>query len=118
MKQPVGAFRIATQPVGIANGKLGQALPQAGVVRLAGCLPRILEHLVGMERPPGIEQSLCLVQRLLGRPHLALGLSWHPLRAMWQRATEFIPGSRTTRAPSRVAVTIHAPSLGHLADPS
>jgi hypothetical protein len=37
------------------------------------------------------------------------------LRAIGQRATEFVPGSRITRAPGRVAVTIHATSLGHLA---
>jgi len=103
--------------MGTTDGKLRETLPQVGVVRVTGCLPRIFEHLVGVERPPGIEQSLCLVQRLLWRPHLALGLSWHPLRAIGQRATEFVPGSRITRAPSRVAVAvaIHATSLGHLA---
>ena len=101
--------------MGTTDGKLGETLPQVGIVRFTGCLPRIFEHLVGVERPPGIEQSLCLVQRLLWRPHFALGLSWHPLRAIGQRATEFVPGSRITRAPGRVAVAIHATSLGHLA---
>jgi hypothetical protein len=101
--------------MGTTDGKLRQALPQVSVVRLASCLPRIFEHLVGVERAPGIEQSLRLVQRLLGRPHLTLALSRHPLRAIGQRATEFVTGSRITRAPGRVAVTIHAISLGHLA---
>jgi hypothetical protein len=40
------------------------------------------------------------------------------LRAVRQRATEPVTGTRITRATGIVAVTLHKPSLGHLSTPS
>jgi hypothetical protein len=98
--------------VGTANSKLGKTLPQASVVGLACCLPRIFEHFVGMKRTPGVEQSLRLVQRLIGSPHLALALSRNSRCGIGQRATESVTWTRVTRAPGIVAVTIHDTQSG------
>jgi hypothetical protein len=50
-----------------ADREPGERLPKTCYAGIAGGLPCVLEHLVGVEWPANVEQLLRLLQRLLER---------------------------------------------------
>jgi hypothetical protein len=94
-----------------ADGKLRERLPQACCGGVAGGLPGILEHLMGVEGPSGIEQLLRVMQRLLRRASNPFRLPGNASCAMRERAAEAVARSGATGATRCVTVAIHHSSL-------
>ena len=110
-KQPFRAHRIAAQRVRAADGELRERLPQTCCGGIAGGLPGILEHLMGVEGPAGIEQLLRVMQRLLRRASNPLRLPGNASRAMRERAAKAVARSGAAGAPRCVTVAIHHSSV-------
>ena len=72
-EQRGGTGPVSPGRVGQAHRQLRQPPPQVPLGGRRG-LPGVLQHLVRLERPAGVEQPLGLLQRLGG----AAGRRWRP----------------------------------------
>ena len=69
-------------------------------------LPARLEHLVGVERHPGVEQPLRLDERGHRLQHQVLGDPLDPDRAAGERPAQRVPGPGVLRATLGVALPL------------
>ncbi len=99
---------VAPLQVRQPDRELRQPPPQLPLRGLGG-LPRRLQHLVGVERHPLVEQPLGLVDALLRAEHQVVRHPLDPDRATRQRAAGGVAGARVAGTARGVAVAL----VGH-----
>src|SRR4051794_21792920 len=99
------ALRVAPRGVRESHGDLRQAAPQLPL-GLRRALPRVLEHLVRVERPSGVQQRLRLGQRGGRRTDDALRCALLTGRAVGQRPAQRVAGPGVAGTPRCVTVTV------------
>lgn len=103
------AAGVATREMGQPDGELGQALPQGALAGVRG-LPRGLEHLVGMERPAGVEQALRLEERLARGEDEIVRDARDAGRPARERTTQTVPRAVVARPAQRIPLARARPA--------
>ncbi len=112
VQQRHGAAGVSPLQVGETDGQLGQPPPQLPLLVRRG-LPRGLEHLVGLEREPGVEQALRLAHRLGRRALRVVGDGFDTRGASGERPAGGIARAGVAGASGAVPVPSGAGGIRH-----
>ena len=102
---------VAALQMGDPDGQLGQPAPQLALLG-RGLFPGRFQYLMGLERPPRLEQPLGLGQGRAGRER-RLGYWFDAGEPAGQWPSEFVSRTGVAGPPAAIAVTWHDLSMDH-----